>query len=102
MAGGYTTTNISSTEEYDGTNWSNGNAMPYSRANITIAGTQTAAILAAGSPASPTATLEYDGTNWTATAAYLLCLYILWEVQGYKQLFFWWFFSSSIINNCCL
>jgi len=61
-------------EEYDGTNWSNGNTTPQYQSSQNQAGSQTATINGGGNagPAAPgpvsanTISLEYDGTNWTA------------------------------------
>ena len=59
-AGGYPA--FATTEEYDGTNWSNANNMSASLFDLTAAGLQTAAAVWGG---DTTATYEYDGTNWT-------------------------------------
>lgn len=70
-AGGYTTTRVAVTEEYNGTAWSNGNNTTDTLNNRGGAGSQTAGLLFGGLP-SPTAvddTEEYDGTNWTAGGA---------------------------------
>jgi len=61
-------------EEYDGTNWSNVNALPAVIRGHFGFGTQTAAVSAAGNPGNPpfasiTTSNEYDGTNWTAGGA---------------------------------
>jgi hypothetical protein len=61
-------------EEYDGTNWTSGTNLPQFQSFNLQAGTQTAAINAAGAkgPAAPgpvtnnDISLEYDGTNWTS------------------------------------
>ena len=60
-------------EEYDGSTWTSGTALPQYQSYNNQAGTQTAAINGGGSagPAAPgpvtanTISLEYDGTNWT-------------------------------------
>ena len=56
-------------EEYDGTNWSNGTAVPTAASSAGTAGTETAGLFFGGiNPSSPTlaTTLEYDGSNWTS------------------------------------
>lgn len=70
-AGGYTTTRVAVTEEYNGATWSNGNNTTDTLNNRGGAGSQTAGLLFGGLP-SPIAvddTEEYDGTNWTAGGA---------------------------------
>jgi hypothetical protein len=65
--GGYTTTNVANTEEYDGTSWTAGGNLNTARASLGGAGTQTAGLGFAGTiPGLNTAvTEEYDGTSWT-------------------------------------
>ena len=68
--GGVTTTDVTATEEYDGTTWTNGGNMSGTAGRaFACAGTQTSALGAGGyrSPAyGSTETEEYDGTSWTA------------------------------------
>ena len=52
------------TEEYDGTSWTNVTSCPTEQASAILAGTQTNAIIFAGSPNRAT-TFGYDGTNWS-------------------------------------
>jgi hypothetical protein len=55
--------------EYDGTTWTAGNAVPASYSSVTGAtGTQTA-LITGGKGSGDTGTFEYDGTNWTAGGA---------------------------------
>jgi len=70
-AGGYTTTRVANTEEYNGSSWTSGNNTTDTLSNRGAAGTQTAGLLFGGnpSPAVVTDTEEYDGTNWTAGGA---------------------------------
>ena len=60
-----------SVEEYNGTSWTAGTALPVARIGAAAAGLQTAALLFAGSiPPSATRTntsINYDGSSWTAT-----------------------------------
>ena len=66
---------ITTTNEYDGTNWASGGALGNARSSTTQggAGTQTACLAAgsrAGSPINPSALVEeYNGTSWTAGGA---------------------------------
>ena len=77
-AGGYDgSTVINETYEWDGTNWTTGNNMPYSMTAAVATGTQTAGFFCGGSPGSPTTSLEYDGTNWTTSAAIPTAKYYL-------------------------
>ena len=66
--GGYTTEQVATTLEYNGTNWSSANDMPGNFPESSKGGTQTAVISAGGvsGPPAGVATREYDGTNWTA------------------------------------
>ena len=59
-AGGYPA--FATTEEYNGTAWSNANNMSASLFDLAASGLQTAAAVWGG---DTTATYEYDGTNWT-------------------------------------
>ena len=64
---------VSNTEEYDGTDWTNGGTLNQSARQNSGAGTQTAGLNFGGSsdPVSPADlgnTEEYNGTAWTASA----------------------------------
>ena len=64
---------VSNTEEYDGTNWTNGGTLNQSARQNSGAGTQTAGLNFGGSsdpvtPADLGNTEEYNGTAWTASA----------------------------------
>ena len=65
-AGGYPA--FATTEEYDGTNWSNANNMTAAKFDLAGAGLQTAAAIWGGDM-NPAVTYEYDGTNWTTGGA---------------------------------
>ena len=66
--GGYTTTTIANTEEFNGSGWSNAEDMPAVKHAAASGGLQTSAFIAGGypDPAGNTATYEYDGTNWSS------------------------------------
>ncbi len=76
--GGYTTINVATTEEYDGTSWAAGGDLGTARRFLAGCGTQTAGLSFGGWIAARTAiTEEYDGTSWAAggnlgTARYYL------------------------------
>ena len=56
-------------ENYDGTSYTNGNALNDRHDNVAGCGTQTAGIAVGGGPSTPafsTAVEEYNGTSWTA------------------------------------
>jgi hypothetical protein len=61
---------ITTTEEYDGTNWSSGGALPVGKQSNDAFGNTTNAIRNVGgntAPANYVSTSEsYDGTNWTS------------------------------------
>ena len=65
-------TPLTNTEEYDGSSWTNGGAMPTGRSHFAGAGVgiQTAALAAGGNTAAPASytdsSVEYGGTSWTA------------------------------------
>jgi hypothetical protein len=68
--GGFTTTSLNTTEEYDGSTWSPGGNMGTARYNLGSCGTQTAGLVFGGNPYTPspsisTATEEYDGSTWS-------------------------------------
>jgi hypothetical protein len=69
--GGYTTTTIANTEEFNGSGWSNAEDMPAVKHAAASGGLQTAAFIAGGypDPAGNTNTYEYDGTNWGSGGA---------------------------------
>ena len=56
--------NTAITEEYDGTSWTTVTVCPTAQASAILSGTQTNAIIFAGSPNRAT-TFGYDGTNWS-------------------------------------
>ena len=63
------TGSLTSTEEYDGSSWTNAEDLPGATSYTGGCGTQTAALLAGGAniPAyASTTSRHYDGTNWTA------------------------------------
>ena len=62
--GGYSTTNVTSTEEFDGTNWTAGGNLITAISRHMGTGTQTAA-LSFGGPPGITRTEGYDGTAWS-------------------------------------
>jgi len=62
--------NRSETEEYGGTSWTSGGALPGGQRQMGGTGTQTAALSYGGLPGIPnTTTLEYDGSTWTSGGA---------------------------------
>jgi len=71
VMGGYSTAPSASqkdiTNEWDGSSWTLGGAMPGGRANFLAdgCGTQTAGLAAGGPPAPSVSTIEYNGTAWT-------------------------------------
>ena len=70
--GGYDgSTAVTNVEEYDGTNWANGGALPAATYNLGAAGTQTATVAFGGysPPANTTNAYHYDGSSWTATGS---------------------------------
>jgi len=64
LAGGFSTTNTTNTEEYNGLGWETGGAIPTATRENAGAGTLTAGLIFGGNP--PTSALEYDGSAWTA------------------------------------
>jgi hypothetical protein len=77
--GGYTTTVLNATEEYDGSAWTGGGNLGTARYDLAGAGTQTAGLAFGGSLqlVQICSTEEYDGSAWTAggnlnTARYAL------------------------------
>ena len=73
VAGGYSTTQLNLTEEYNGLGWGTGGTLNQTRYYMGGAGTQTAALAMSGrNPPTGwalTNTEEYNGTAWTATTA---------------------------------
>ena len=67
-AGGYTTTAVGTTEEYNGSGWATSpGSLNVSRYSLGACGTLTAGLAAGGGPGSnKTETEEYDGSTWTA------------------------------------
>lgn len=74
-AGGFTgtvgTDAQNAVENYDGSSWTTGTDIPTARGLGVIAGTQTAAILAGGSPGVVTDSFLWNGSSWTATNSLL-------------------------------
>ena len=67
-AGGYNgSANITDTELYDGTSWTEVNNLTTARGQATQAGTQTSAIIMGGSPPTIGNVETWNGTNWTET-----------------------------------
>ena len=66
--GGYTTTTLANTEEYNGSGWATGEDMPAVKHAAASGGVQTAAFIAGGypDPGGNVNTYEYDGTDWAA------------------------------------
>lgn len=69
----FTSAKTAATEEYDGTNWSNGGNLSTARDSLIVFGTQTATVASQGIISEPntftTNTEEYNGTSWTAGGA---------------------------------
>jgi len=64
--GGYTTTYVATTEEYNGSSWSAGGALNTARIGVVGAGSQTAGFAFGGyTPTYLTSTEEYNGSAWT-------------------------------------
>ena len=59
---------LSEVEEYNGSAWSEETNIPGGRKQQAVFGTQTAAVMTAGSPALTTS-FKYDGSSWTSTGA---------------------------------
>ena len=67
IAGGYTTTNIARTEEYDGSIWTNSNNLSTARRQAATGGIQSDAFIVGGYGGSRlTSTEEYNGSSWSA------------------------------------
>ena len=63
---------LDATEEYDGTNWTNGGSMNVGRNQLTGCGIQTSALAISGgtSPAAGTGAVEqYNGSTWTTISS---------------------------------
>jgi hypothetical protein len=67
--GGYNTAQINSTEEYDGSTWTNSGNYPSSLYYLAHGGTQTAAWAAGGGDPVITTGNNYDGSTWTASGS---------------------------------
>jgi len=66
--GGYTSTYVTTTEEYDGTSWVASNGLNTARYNLAGCGTQSAGLSFGGNIAAASiVTEEYDGTSWVAS-----------------------------------
>ena len=74
IAGGYTTTFVNESEEYNGTTWTEGDNLNTARAYAACAGTQGAAAASGGTVSPPSGTpfpdqsnacSEYNGTSWS-------------------------------------
>ena len=64
---------LASVELYDGTNWTSGTSIPTATAGMAGSGTQTSAIVFAGTTGSMSAnSFNFDGTSWTAGATMAL------------------------------
>jgi hypothetical protein len=61
----YTTTAVTTVEEYNGSSWTTVNSAPQGNYSAGMAGIQTSAIQIAGATNPGQACFEYDGTNWT-------------------------------------
>jgi hypothetical protein len=64
-------TETSAVENYNGTSWTTGTDLPANNYHGNLAGTQTAAILAGGSPGTVATTLYWNNTSWTAVNSLL-------------------------------
>jgi hypothetical protein len=66
--GGYTTVNVNSTEEYNGSGWAAGGDLNTARRGLGGCGTQTAGLAFGGyTTTKVTSTEEYDGSSWTTS-----------------------------------
>ena len=62
---------VTTTQNYDGSTWTNSGAYPISVAKSGAAGTQTSGLgIAGGNPYGVTTVSEYGGSTWTAGGAY--------------------------------
>ena len=67
-AAGITTVNLSASESYNGTSWTNTPSINTARSTGGGAGTATSALIFGGDTGSPTSASEsYNGTSWTST-----------------------------------
>ena len=57
------------TEEYNGATWSEGGDIPQATSDLSLAGTQTAALAFGWSSSPNNITASYDGSSWTAVPA---------------------------------
>jgi len=70
--GGYTTTYVNTTEEYNGSSWSSGGALATARQGLGGCGTQTAGLSFGGFDGSNKAAAEeYNGTSWSSAGGNL-------------------------------
>jgi len=68
--GGYYSSVLSTTEEYDGSSWSSGGALNTARYSLMGTGTQTAGLCAGGTTGTySTVTEEYNGSSWSTGGA---------------------------------
>lgn len=67
--GGYTTTFLNATEEYNGTGWSTSGNYPASLYYIASAGAETAGVAAGGGDPVSSVVCEYNGSTWTAVTS---------------------------------
>ena len=68
--------NLSCSDEYNGTSWSTGGAMIVGKYGLAGAGTQNAG-LAMGGPLSLSCTEEYNGTTWSTGGVLITGRYVL-------------------------
>ena len=65
--GGYTTTEVANTEEYNGSAWTGGGNLATARTSLAGAGTQTSGLAFGGYTTTVLAnTEEYNGSGWSA------------------------------------
>jgi len=67
--GGYTTTFLNATEEYNGSGWASSGNYPTSLYYIASAGTETAGVAAGGGDPVSSVVCEYNGSTWTAVTS---------------------------------
>ena len=72
-AGGFRTPppsgDLSSVEEFNGSTWTGGGALPSARDQNASAGTESAGLTFGGAPGNLTTTDKYNGSTWTSTGA---------------------------------
>ena len=71
VAGGFNGSNLSASENWNGSTWTTTGSLSQVQRNSTCFGTQTAGVIAGNSPvAPPTETVEhFDGSTWTAATS---------------------------------